>query len=206
MTEEGWLSCERPGTIFDYLRDHLGEDDRKMLLFSVACCRLTMQEAPATFQDRHRRAIDMIERHADGFATGKQMRQACNEIPSRVGPRSELVLEVGRFSSGVGARLAARALGQGGNLSPLACHLLRDILGNPFRPAVMKREWVVANDRSVEAVARAIYQDRAFDRMPILGDALEDADCDDETILAHCRGPGPHVRGCWVVDMLLGLA
>ena len=83
-------------------------------------------------------------------------------------------------------------------------HLLRDVFGNPFRPAGLKREWVAANDRAVEAVARSIYDERAFDRMPILGDALEDAGCDDETILGHCRGPGPHVRGCWVVDLILG--
>ena len=60
--------------------------------------------------------------------------------------------------------------------------------------------------RSTDAVgvARAIYDDRAFDRLPILADALMDAGCDDEQILAHCRGPGPHVRGCWVVDLVLG--
>jgi hypothetical protein len=54
------------------------------------------------------------------------------------------------------------------------------------------------------ALARGIYEDRAFDRMPILADALQDAGCDNEDILDHCRGPEPHVRGCWVVDLLLG--
>ena len=54
------------------------------------------------------------------------------------------------------------------------------------------------------ALAGAIYDERAFDRLPVLGDALEDAGCADAAILAHCRGPGEHVRGCWVVDLLLG--
>jgi hypothetical protein len=53
-------------------------------------------------------------------------------------------------------------------------------------------------------LARAIYNDRAFDRMPEMADALHDAGCDNEEILGHCRGRGPHVRGCWVVDLVLG--
>ncbi|OWK45372.1 hypothetical protein FRUB_01703 [Fimbriiglobus ruber] len=57
---------------------------------------------------------------------------------------------------------------------------------------------------NVVALACGIYQERAFDRMPILADALQDAGCDSDDILAHCRGDGPHVRGCWVVDLLLG--
>ena len=54
------------------------------------------------------------------------------------------------------------------------------------------------------AIARHIYDDRAFHDLPILADALEDAGCADAAILDHCRGPGPHVRGCWAVDLLLG--
>src|SRR5262249_7361033 len=79
--------------------------------------------------------------------------------------------------------------------------LVRDIFGNPFRPVVFDPRW-----RSSDAVglARAIYDDRAFDRLPILVDALMDAGCADEQVIAHCRGDGPHVRGCWVVDLVLG--
>jgi hypothetical protein len=53
-------------------------------------------------------------------------------------------------------------------------------------------------------LAQGIYDERAFERLPILADALEDAGCTDAAILVHCRGPGPHVRGCWVVDLILG--
>jgi hypothetical protein len=60
----------------------------------------------------------------------------------------------------------------------------------------------LANGRRRSA-GEAIYTDRAFDRLPILADALEEAGCTDAAILEHCRGPGPHVRGCWVVDLLL---
>ena len=68
----------------------------------------------------------------------------------------------------------------------------------------LKLEWLAGNNGAAEPVAATIYDDRAFDRLPILADALEDAGCDDHDILAHCRGPGPHVRGCWVVDLVLG--
>jgi hypothetical protein len=78
---------------------------------------------------------------------------------------------------------------------------LRDIFGNPFRPVTFDPRWLTA---TVVALATGIYAERAFDRMPILADALEEAGCDHADILAHCRGDGPHVRGCWVVDLVLG--
>jgi hypothetical protein len=79
--------------------------------------------------------------------------------------------------------------------------VLRDMFGNPFRPATAAHEWLTS---TVCGLAEGIYAERAFDRMPILADALEDAGCDNADILAHCRGDGPHVRGCWVVDLVLG--
>jgi hypothetical protein len=82
-------------------------------------------------------------------------------------------------------------------------HLLRDIFGNPFCPVTLDPVWQTAN---VLALAEAIYTERAFDRMPILGDALEEAGCTNNEILDHCRSGGEHVRGCWVVDLLLGKA
>jgi hypothetical protein len=81
------------------------------------------------------------------------------------------------------------------------CDLLRDIFGNPFRPVVFDPKW-----RTEDALGLScgIYEDRAFDRLPLLADALMDAGCDDEQVLGHCRSDGPHVRGCWVVDLVLG--
>jgi hypothetical protein len=79
--------------------------------------------------------------------------------------------------------------------------LLRCIAGNPFRPVTVNREWFTS---TVVDLARGIYNERAFDRLPILADALQDASCDNDDILTHCRGPGPHARGCWVVDLVLG--
>jgi hypothetical protein len=82
--------------------------------------------------------------------------------------------------------------------------LLREIFGNPFRWTIIDPIWLSRNDRAVVQLAEGIYQQRAFDRLPILADALEDAGCGDPDMMAHCREPGEHVRGCWLVDLLLG--
>jgi hypothetical protein len=82
--------------------------------------------------------------------------------------------------------------------------LLRDIFGNPFRPVALDPAWLAWNDGAVQKMAQVIYDARRFSALPILADALEDAGSDNADILAHCRGGGEHVRGCWVVDLLLG--
>jgi hypothetical protein len=80
--------------------------------------------------------------------------------------------------------------------------LLRDIFGNPFRPVAFASAW--RTDTAV-ALARTMYESRDFSAMPILADALQDAGCDNDAILSHCRDANqPHVRGCWVVDLVLG--
>jgi hypothetical protein len=80
--------------------------------------------------------------------------------------------------------------------------LLRDIFGNPFRPVTFSPEW---RTDTAMSLARTMYDAREFSAMPILADALQDAGCDNEDILSHCRdGTLKHVRGCWVVDHVLG--
>jgi hypothetical protein len=79
--------------------------------------------------------------------------------------------------------------------------LFRDVFGNPFRPVDFSPSW--RTDTAV-SLARQLYDSRDFSAMPILADALEDAGCDSDEALSHCRGEGPHVRGCWVVDLVLG--
>ena len=79
--------------------------------------------------------------------------------------------------------------------------LLRCIFGNPFRPVAFAPHW---RSETAVSLATGIYDERAFDRLPILADALEEAGCDNADVLAHCRGDGPHARGCWVVDGVLG--
>jgi hypothetical protein len=72
------------------------------------------------------------------------------------------------------------------------------------RPFTADPSWLAWNDGTVAKLAAAIYDERRFADLPILADALEDAGCADAAVLAHCRGGGEHVRGCWVVDLLTG--
>lgn len=81
--------------------------------------------------------------------------------------------------------------------------LLHELFGNPFRPVAFDPAW---RSETAVALASGVYADRAFDRLPILADALEEAGCDYPDILAHCREPGPHAHGCWVVDLVLNKA
>ncbi len=83
----------------------------------------------------------------------------------------------------------------------LQCKLVRCIFGNPFRPVAFDPNWLTS---TVRGLASSAYDSREFGTLPVLADALQDAGCDDETVLGHLRGPGPHARGCWVLDAILG--
>jgi hypothetical protein len=83
------------------------------------------------------------------------------------------------------------------------CRLLRDLF-TPFAAPRVEPAWRVANDGAVPKLARVIYDERVFERMPILADALEEAGCDHAGLLGHCRSGEGHVRGCWALDAILG--
>ena len=86
----------------------------------------------------------------------------------------------------------------------VSAKLVRDIFGNPFSPVVFDPEWRTS---TAVALAKQMYDARDFSAMPILADALQDAGCDNDDILNHCRDAnGVHVRGCWIVDLVLGKA
>jgi hypothetical protein len=84
------------------------------------------------------------------------------------------------------------------------CDILRDVIGNPFRPKpTVDSSVCVWNNHAIEKVARAIYEERTFDPLPMLADALEEAGCRNDGVLTHCRSSERHWKGCWVVDLLL---
>jgi hypothetical protein len=113
--------------------------------------------------------------------------------------------DVCRFATAVRARAAGSGGAAGAQLGEWCAQaaLLRDLFGNPFgRPPVVAPAWLIWDGGVVYRLAQGIYAERAFDRLPVLGDALEEAGCTDEDILNHCRQAREHVRGCWLVDLL----
>jgi hypothetical protein len=99
-----------------------------------------------------------------------------------------------------GDAIAEKAVEPRGDIE---CELVREIFCNPLRPLSVDPSWLRWNGGTVASMAQAIYEDLTFEMMPVLADAIEEAGCTEAAILDHCRGPGPHVRGCWVVDLLL---
>jgi hypothetical protein len=81
--------------------------------------------------------------------------------------------------------------------------VIREVFGNPFRPVLLEPAWVRWKQGTVRKLAQMIYEARVFHHLPVLADALEEAGCTQGDILAHCRRPGDHVLGCWVLDRLL---
>ena len=191
MTEAIWLTAQHN----PYgLLNHLGKkaSQRKARLFACACLR----RCDPSLSEQEEAILRIVERSADGLATADEQLFAedhANDRGNRVGwaPLVEGYWE---------AVEAARVAGEDRD-EPAQCMLVRDIFGNPFRPVMVDPSWLTS---TVVSLAAGIYADCAFDRMPILADALQDAGCDNEDMLNHCRGAGPHVRGCWVVDLLLG--
>ena len=220
MTEAEWDACADPTPMLAFLRGKVS--DRKLRLFAVACCRRVW---PLLIDERSRKAVDIIERYLEGRAEEADLRGSCDAAIHAADDlnASSAALAVVAASSAAEYALSAQAhaafaaavavaLSKEPNLAqgvadPLEqmhqCGLVRDVVGNPFGPTTLNQSWLAWNDGAVRKLAQAIYDGRAFDRLPLLADALEDAGCADAAILGHCRG-GEHVRGCWVIDLLLG--
>jgi hypothetical protein len=222
MTEQEWLNGADPGFMLDHIEKSVS--DRKFRLFAVACCRRVEH---VLTDERSRRAIELTEQYADRLVPSKAL-----EIAGKEAWQADEANDTGAPTPATVAALIAfyppfDAAYTCGNISVLVdqesmkvdsewwnshekegedeasyqAALLRCIIGNPFRRVNLDPTWLTAR---VIKLALRIYDDRAFDQVPELADALEQAGCTDADILSHCRQPGPHVRGCWVVDLLLG--
>lgn len=106
-----------------------------------------------------------------------------------------------RVAAEPGEQLAGVREGLGVGADWDLCRALDDIFGNPFRPVAADPSWLTS---AVLALVHRMYDSKDFSPMPILADALQEAGCDNTDVLDHCRGEGPHTRGCWVIDMLTG--
>ena len=231
MTEAEWDGCTTPQPMLDYLEARRGSGDRKLRLFAVACCR---RIRTFLTDERSRAAVEVGERRADGLASELEVevaRLAAREAAARrqaarknkLGQRAwrtQLVaeqaawaachaLESSRYAVGAVARATdtvaeLRGLAFDAQPGHWQCHLLREVFGNPFRPAAVDPAWLRWNGGCVARLAQGIYAERRFRDLPILADALEEAGCANADLLSHCRSGGVHVRGCWALDLLSG--
>jgi hypothetical protein len=194
MIEAEWLTCTDPTPMLEFLRGKISE--RKVRLFSCACCRRIWH----LLSELSREVVMLAERYADGLV-GDEERLAARKLPSETGADAASRAAVARYAESMEATplLASAEAGRAEEVEQ--ARLLRDIFGNPFRPITLDLSFLTP---TVVQLAQAIYDNRAFNRLPELADTLHDAGCDNEEILNHCRGQGPHVRGCWVVDLILG--
>jgi hypothetical protein len=197
--------------MLEFIRGRASE--RKLRLFAAACFHRVRRSLPRSGQQR---AIEVLEEMAEGQASLEVKREAAREarrwIPNspeshdagKDDPRFIALMLYRELVSPSTARHAAHVssfLDDGGEEQRTQGRLFRCIVGNPFSPVTINPIWMTA---TVKRLAEAIYEARDFERLPVLGDALEDAGCTNADVLRHCREPGLHVRGCWVVDLLLG--
>jgi hypothetical protein len=211
MTEQEWLTCADPEAMLKPLRGRVS--DRKLWLFAVACA---WERGVLVGEEQNRRYLAALVRFADGKATRRKAQAARRAAYPTWGQVSILDFP----DPGLGAwETAERAIGSGWldeyrypqrvvRRNAAQAGLARCVFGNPFRPSPAAPDWATPD---VTAVAHAAYEEGFPDsgfldpvRLSVLADALEDAGCDRDDLLAHLRGPGPHARGCWAVDACLG--
>jgi hypothetical protein len=227
VTEAEWLTCADPNPMLGFIE--VKASKRKMRLFACACCRRIWR---LLVDERSQKAVEVAERYADGLADHRELHEATvkaeqafykasrffgqGTLVDDLSPQSayfaaDLCLCAGDAADAVTESVACEMAGDDDNTlawkaakrSEEVCQaaLLREIVGNPFHLVSVDPSWLTS---AVTALARGIYEERAFDRLPVLADALEEAGCANADLLSHCRGPRPHVRGCWVVDLILG--
>ena len=210
MTEEQWLAGADPKPMLEYLRGKVS--DRKLRLLACACCRRLWHLAK---YDKGRRGVEAAERYADGLA-GKEELRAAREVDE---PGWDALWSAAQYALKEKPQEATDRMalhyyllhGAGTDWEGerrVQCGLVRETFGNPFRPVAVKPAWQAPQ---VVALAQAVYEERELPsgtldtaRLAVLADALEEAGCTDNDVLNHLRGAGRHVRGCWVVDLLLG--
>jgi hypothetical protein len=234
MTEAEWMNWPTPVGMTWHVRDTI--TPRQLRSFANACCLRVQSLLPADRFARYfdlieRIANDNASRAERATATDElehievgsiQEELAATALMHAAAPgdghglwmvweAAAMALEV---ACGVGDAEWVRTQhdwrDRGGAVETLQDHvfadLLREVVGNPFCPVVADAAWLTWADGSVAKLARVIDDDRAFHQLPILADALLDAGCTDDALLSHLRSPGPHVRGCWALNAILGKA
>jgi hypothetical protein len=216
MDEAEWLVCTDPIPMLMFVRGKASE--RKVRLFACACCRRVWH---SLVNERSREAVRVAESFADGSSSSDDLKaayrpayDASNEAMDGAHFAAALTAERPGTDAGLYAADGVQSAFRGVELQAVeAAHvgLVWEVFANPFCPSPPLPSVVLTwNNGIVRRIAEAIYQERQMPdgtldnaRLTVLADALLDASCDNEELIAHCREPGPHVRGCWVIDLVL---
>jgi hypothetical protein len=220
--EERWNS-EVVSLMLSCLRGRVS--NRKLRLFACACCRRIERLIYPPWDQ----VLEAAERYADGqigYPELQAIRSSADPVhdetmavEAAAMPDDFLIKYADDAAGYADQAVASEAVpgyprnvpawqGAQGREEPVQRDLLRDIFGNPFRSVALDPAWLTA---IVVLLAQSAYDERLMPsgcldsaRLGVLADALEEAGCTEQAILDHLRGPGPHVRGCWAVDLLLG--
>ncbi len=219
MTETEWLAAADSYPMLDILRGRATE--RKLRLFGCACYR---RLGDFLASKANRSVVSEAERYADRQATlaevttawGEAFRSWGSGFSRADGPdcpdAAAFAWRASTEARFVQADLTRQRRDTADEAAPrvmeaeatFQAHAFRDIFGDPFLPLPrIDPAWLAWDGGTVRRLARAIYDAPAFDRMSVLGNCLEEAGCADAALLGHCRSGAEHVRGCWVVDLLL---
>jgi hypothetical protein len=212
MLDADWPTCDGPWRMVNGLRQ---ASERKLRLFVVGCCRSVW---PFLTDPRSRTLLTLTEQSADGTASGADWDEARRRHAHLYISGAGVVAAAAGMNAWHAAQSTVwrlkdstiRASRWGSRCKPEL--LLRDIFGpQPFSLPPVEPAWLLWGGGTVKRLAEAVYQGRSLpdglldpSRLAVLADALEDASCADAELLDHCRSPGPHVRGCWAVDLLTG--
>ncbi|QEL13870.1 hypothetical protein [Limnoglobus roseus] len=224
MTKEEWLVTSDVATMLQSLDPH--KYDRKLRLFACACCYRIWKFLDS---DVSRELLDVSERFADGKVAYEYLEKTVVRLNTSEGEHHRAIQAVrtgaaafqasyksSAYSIQLCAKYAADAVGLAADIglnqqfkrwsaqhTEEQCQrsILTDIIPFPEYNVDLDSSWFSS---TAVAIAQGIYDDKSFDRLPILADALQDAGCEDENILNHLRSDGSHVRGCWALDLVLG--
>jgi hypothetical protein len=230
MDENEWFESDDPKGMYAAVWNRI--DQRKQRLFACACVRSVWHNLR---DERLRAIVELSEEVADGRASLERLERATGPLTRSVLDFSSVLTDpsvaamaaayqLGRGASFINQAIALTLLSAApcvptgtptGPTPPdpeaqkaharLLAHLFRDTVGNPFRPVALHLDWLAWDGGTVRRLAETMYEERRYQDLPVLADALEEAGCDEPEVLAHLRGGGIHARGCWALDLARGI-
>jgi hypothetical protein len=233
MTESDWLSCAEPRRMLDHVRGRVGERKLRVFACACVRAvwehllderSQRAVEAAERYADRRGSAEELLAAEREAFEVARlaDLRTTVSDSGWAATRAAARAANLDAYSAASGAAFVAAlaaapwsfhvTTGAVYHGDPEAkarvrfaqCELLREVVGNPFRPVALDPAWRAWNGGVIPRLARELYEEGRFGELPVLADALEEAGCALGGLLDHLRHPGGHVRGCWALDLAVG--